>query len=127
MSKEVEFILAKSGDIIAARSGGVASIGDDSSWWDKIWNRMDDFAGTAHSHPSGMTLPSWTDLTTWQAYETALAESYAWYIVTDVGVYAYTLDDVRNEKLAYTAKWLEEDPWWVPMIRELSYGRKDND
>ena len=58
MSKEVEFILAKSGDIIAARSGGVASIGDDSSWWDKIWNRMDDFAGTAHSHPSGMTLPS---------------------------------------------------------------------
>lgn len=122
MSREVEFILSKSGDIIAARAGSVAYIGDDRDWWLEIWERRDDFGGTAHSHPHGMARPSWEDITTWQAYEVGLNESYPWYVVTETTVVEVSLVGNHAGDPDVNMKTMVEEPWWVPLLRELSYG-----
>ena len=128
MSREVEFILSKSGAIMATRTdNAVASIGDSSSWWDTIWQQRDEFGGTAHSHPSGMARPSLTDITTWAAYEIALDESYPWYIVTETAVVEVSLEGNHAGDPDLCVKTITEEPWWVPLLRELSYGSKYND
>lgn len=63
------------------RTGG--SLPDSRELWDQIWNNRARILGFAHTHPgSGVPGPSYEDLTTFAAIETALGKRLVWWVVS---------------------------------------------
>lgn len=125
-SREVEFILANHHWLLRSRSGSHGGIGDEREWWNTIWIYKDWLLGTAHSHPgSGMTGPSWEDLTTYRGYEVGLGRKLTFYITTSTHLVAVKLTK-HFPKIEWEVEEVPEDeyPWWVPMLREMSYNRR---
>lgn len=63
------------------RTGG--SLPDHRDLWEVIWENRQRVFGFAHSHPgSGMTFPSWEDITTFAGIEAALGKRLCWWITS---------------------------------------------
>lgn len=91
--------------------------------WDVIWENRENLAGVAHSHPgSGVPGPSYEDVTTFAAIESALGRRLTWWIISQDRVVALVW--AGPDKLRYG--WREvQDPAesrrWLDQLRKNSY------
>jgi len=118
----------------APKDRTVVSLPDSSDLWGAIWKRRDLAAALAHTHPGrGLTGPSGTDMTTFDAIERGLGKALIWLIATEdrlVRVRRVRLDGPRAHP---ELRWLTEEdttfprPLWIPRLRELSYGSKEQE
>lgn len=112
----------------------MGSLPDSRKLWDEIWTRKGGVAAFAHTHPgSGLTGPSGTDLTTFDAIEKALGRSLIWLIATSDRVVRCRRVRVDSTVAPPRMVWLTEEELalpnpsaWLPRLRELSYGDKNN-
>lgn len=120
---EAGLVIAKNGaplhwHLPPGRSGGF--IPDTRSLWDVLWEQRGNVEGFAHSHPgSGIPGPSDTDLTTFQAIESALGRRLDWWITSDdrlVHIRWYTGSGMYTSTTVPVA----EEPTWVAWLRRLS-------
>jgi hypothetical protein len=95
------------------------SIPDTRLLWDVLWERRDEVAGFAHSHPgSGTPQPSETDVTTFFAIEQGLGRRLQWWITsadTLVSCMRYGGNAPR-----YSSIVMSREPAWVEMLRQFS-------
>ena len=111
--KEVCFILC--GDAVVRISiGSQAAIPDSRKRWQAIWENRADLTEIVHTHPGGLLRFSGADLTTMQAVEAALGKPIMWSIVTGEGFLSRLNGEDRNR---------DDEPWWLPVLREISFGR----
>ncbi len=121
--REVEFLLSTDGDVIRVRSGSATGIGEQRDWWEAIWANRERLAGTAHSHPRGLARPSQTDLTTWRGLEVGLGREMTYHVVTaDEAIVVTLTEQFPSIEYAVVTIDPQEEPWWVPLLRQLSYG-----
>jgi len=93
--------------------GSATSIPDDRGRWETIWEHHNEITEIVHSHPGEFLDFSHEDLTTMQAVEVGTGKAFTWSIVTKRGF--------RSRKGG--KDYLREDsPWWLSLIRKLSYG-----
>lgn len=98
----------------------VAALPDSRSLWDVIWEHRSIVSGFAHSHPgAGVPGPSYTDVTTFAAIESALGKRLDWFITS-----SDSLSLVRwmgPGKLSYSGRSISPGNrnWLVP-LREFS-------
>lgn len=89
----------------AGRTAG--SLPDSQDLWQVIWDNRSRLLGVAHSHPDGgVPSPSYTDVTTFAAIESALGVRLIWPIVTV---------DVAKVFVWYGPKPLAYDVWGSPL------------
>lgn len=84
---------------------------DSRTRWQAIWDRREELAEIAHSHPNGMAAFSATDETTMTAINSALGRAPRYSVVTP----SVTL--VRD---AEGTRILQTDPWWADLLRLAS-------
>lgn len=84
-------------------------------WWDVLWPRREEICGTAHTHPGGgVPTPSYEDLTTWEATESAFGRRLNWWIASsDALVICHwqgpgKLDYSRLRVSDFKPRWLDE-------------------
>lgn len=100
------------------RTGG--SLPDSRDLWDIFWENRDNISGFAHSHPSGMAVPSHTDVTTFAAVELGLGRKLDWWIVTP-GCMTLTRW-VGRERFAYkTVEVAQRPSWFEELLRRSNY------
>jgi hypothetical protein len=127
-SREVEFALSHDHDIIGWRAGGMGGTADSRSWFDVLWNNRDRLLGMAHTHPDAGhkagVHPSSIDLNSWQSLEIGFGFRLLNYVVNRSSVCEVRLVQ-HVSTIKYETRLLTPDdqPWWVSLIRELSYGR----
>lgn len=110
--REVCFLLVQD-KILRAYFGSATSIPDERERWETIWKHRDEITEIAHSHPGDFLEFSHEDLTTMEAVEAGTGKTFTWSIVTKMGfVSRKNGKDLRREDL----------PWWLGLIRRLSYG-----
>jgi hypothetical protein len=98
------------------RTGGC--LPDEHNFWMVLWNNRHNISGVAHSHPSGASTPSHTDLTTFSAIERGLGRRLDWWILAgDILVHSHW---VGPGLLSYESLPVEQRPFWVVRLRELS-------
>lgn len=102
------------------RHGG--ALPDSNSLWETMWTNRKNIWGFAHSHPgAGRPGPSYTDITTFAAIESALGQRLIWPIVSsDEWVTCWW---TGNGRLDYSTSLPVEGrttPDWVHRLRELS-------
>lgn len=121
---EAGVIIDKSGQPLfwhlpEGRTGG--SLPDSRKLWDVIWDafQADTLLGFAHSHPgSGIPGPSYEDVTTFAAIESALGKRLDWWITSsDHVAHVYW---AGPDKLSYRSTIVTEAPSWVAELRRLS-------
>ena len=108
----------------AGRTG--ASLPDSPTLWNVLWDHHKSgvLLGFAHSHPgSGIPGPSYTDVTTFAAIESALGRRLAWWITSSDHV--IRLQWQGPEPYQYAATLITEPPAWVDQLREVSEGKKE--
>ena len=110
------------------RSGG--ALPDDRNFWDIIWENRKVVTGFAHTHPgSGVPGPSYTDVTTFKAIESALGKHLNWFIISsDAQVLCLYENDDRpfggkliTIKLNVERIRAPEFNEWIRKLRELSH------
>jgi hypothetical protein len=98
---------------------------DSRQLWDVLWENRKNLAGVAHSHPGhGIPVPSWEDVTTFDAIERGLGIRLVWWITTMDACDAFVYDDnVVSAKgpYNYVRRPLEGQPTWLRRLREISY------
>jgi hypothetical protein len=106
------------------RSGG--SLPDSSDLWQIIWENRAIVTGFAHTHPgSGVPGPSYTDVTTFKAVESALGKQLNWFILSSDKQVLCLFDNERGELLqGIISVELHVDNTtkmtWMSRLRELS-------
>jgi len=99
------------------RTGG--SLPDSSELWDVLWENRRRLSGFAHSHPgAGEPGPSYTDVTTFQAIESALGRRIDWWITSSDHVALFRW--VGPDKYSYQGILMRTEPDWANRLRELS-------
>ena len=112
--REVCFLLV--GDrILRAYFGSASRIPDERERWQAIWECREEITEIAHSHPGEFLGFSHEDLTTMEAVEAGTGKAFTWSIVTKRG---YLSRKNGKDQLR------EESPWWMDLIRQLSYGEQ---
>lgn len=122
----------------APEDRSAVSLPDSRKLWDEIWNNRGRAVALAHSHPgTGLTGPSITDMTTFDAIERALGRPLVWLIATDnrlvrcrrVRIDTVTDENRRSRRAHAEIAWITEEELlfptarWLPRLRELSnYG-----
>jgi hypothetical protein len=96
-----------------------AYLPDSRTLWDEIWNNRERVLGFAHSHPgSGIPGPSYEDLTTFAAVESALGKRLFWWITnSDVLVRIFW---IGPNKLDYHVTLVYDKPVWLSRLRQES-------
>jgi hypothetical protein len=109
--REVCFILVAD-KILRAYFGSATSIPDERERWEVIWQHRDEITEIAHSHPGEFLDFSHEDLTTMEAVEAGTGKNFTWSIVTETRLLSREngIDQRR-----------EDSPWWLGLIRRLSY------
>lgn len=109
--REVCFILVQD-KILRAYFGSATSIPDERERWEVIWQHRDEITEIAHSHPGEFLGFSHEDLTTMEAVEAGTGKKFTWSIVTETRLLSRKngIDQRR-----------EDSPWWLGLIRKLSY------
>jgi len=100
------------------RSAG--SLPDSRTLWQVLWDafKADTLLGFAHSHPgTGVPGPSYSDVTTFAAIESALGRLDWWIISED---HVVLLRWAGPDKLSYRTTIVSEAPSWVAELRRLS-------
>ena len=110
--REVCFLLVQD-KILRAYFGSATSIPDERERWETIWEHRNEITEIAHSHPGEFLDFSHEDLTTMQAVEAGTGKAFTWSIVTKTGLRSRKGD---KDQLR------EDSPWWLGLIRRLSYG-----
>lgn len=101
----------------AGRTGG--SLPDSQELWDVFWEHKDNLAGFAHTHPgSGVPGPSWTDVTTFAAVESGLADRLVWWIASSDELVKVTW--CGPGKHDYRVELAPDQPGWLAELRRLS-------
>jgi len=99
----------------------VALLPDSRDLWDIFWTNRDNILGFAHSHPgSGMraAMPSWEDVTTFDAIEKALGKRLRWWITSNDVVLLHL--KVSAERYSYEPSFDSPKHTWLAKLRELS-------
>ncbi len=110
--REVCFLLV--GDkILRVYFGSATSIPDERERWEAIWAFRNEITEIAHSHPGEYLGFSHEDLTTLEAVEAGTGKTFTWSIVTRKGFRSRR--DGKDHRR-------EDSPWWLKLIRRLSYG-----
>lgn len=110
--REVCFILVGE-KILRVYFGTSTKIPDLRERWEVIWNHREEITEIAHSHPGEFLDFSREDLTTMEAVEAGTGKAFTWSIVTESGFLSRREGrDTRRE----------ESPWWLDLMRILSYG-----
>lgn len=121
---EAGVVIDKSGQPVfwhlpKGRTGG--SLPDSRTLWDVLWSafQADRLLGFAHSHPgSGVPGPSYEDVTTFAAIESALGKRLDWWITSsDHVAHVYW---TGPDRLSYRSTIVTEAPSWVAELRRLS-------
>ena len=97
---------------------------DSRDLWDVIWENRAKVWGFAHSHPgSGITGPSYEDLTTFADVEAALGRRLYWPIITsDSEVFCKWKGPARLDYVTFRYDSLRKtNPAWLAELRRLSY------
>ena len=110
--REVCFLLVQD-KILRAYFGSATNIPDERERWETIWSHRHEITEIAHSHPGEFLDFSREDLTTMEAVEAGTGMTFTWSIVTKTGFLSRKngTDDRR-----------EDSPWWLDLLRRLSYG-----
>lgn len=102
----------------------MVSLPDSRDLWDAIWEKRAWLHAIAHTHPgSGLTLPSNTDLTTFDAVDKALGRRLNWLIATQTDL--VQVRRVHISSLGY--QWVTEPTsssgheHWLRQLRLRSY------
>ena len=109
--REVCFILVED-KILRVYFGSATSIPDERERWETIWAHRNEITEIAHSHPGEFLDFSHEDLTTMEAVEAGTGKAFTWSIITKTRFLS------RN---AGTDNLRQDTPWWLPLLRELSY------
>ena len=125
MSLETGVVLDQQGDPLYWHTPSgrtVASLPDSQDLWEIFWNHRRLVSGFAHSHPSGMAVPSHTDLTTFSAVELGLGRKLDWWIVTPE---LLTLTRwVGRKRLHYkTIEVAQRPEWFYGLLRYSNYNQ----
>jgi hypothetical protein len=99
--------------ILRAYFGSATSIPDERERWETIWEHRNEITEIAHSHPGEFLDFSHEDLTTMEAVEAGTGMAFTWSIITKHGFLSR-----KGEKDHLR----EDSPWWLNLIRRLSYG-----
>jgi hypothetical protein len=92
---------------------------DSRDLWEKIWSHREQVLGFAHSHPgSGQPGPSYEDLTTFAAVESALGKRLVWWIASEDSF--VELCWIGPGKLDYDEGPAMYEPEWMAELRNLS-------
>ena len=110
--REVCFLLVED-KILRAYFGSATSIPDERERWETIWSHRHEITEIAHSHPGEFLDFSHEDLTTMEAVEAGTGKPFTWSIVTKTGF--LSRKDGKDHRR-------EDSPWWLDLIRRLSYG-----
>jgi len=110
--REVCFLLVQD-KILRAYFGTATSIPDERERWETIWAHRNEITEIAHSHPGGFLDFSHEDLTTMEAVDAGTGKTFGWSIVTKTGFRSRKAGEDRRR---------EDLPWWLSLIRRLSYG-----
>jgi len=110
--REVCFILVQD-KVLRVYFGSATSIPDERERWETIWEYRNEITEIAHSHPGEFLDFSHEDLTTMEAVEAGTGKVFTWSIVTKRRLLSResSTDRLRNDS-----------PWWLGLIRQLSYG-----
>jgi len=110
--REVCFILVQE-KILRVYFGSATSIPDERERWETIWEYRNEITEIAHSHPGEFLDFSHEDLTTMEAVEAGTGKVFTWSIATKRRLLSREsgTDHLRNDS-----------PWWLGLIRQLSYG-----
>ncbi len=110
--REVCFLVV--GDkILRVYFGSATSIPDERERWETIWKHRDEITEIVHSHPGEFLDFSHEDLTTMEAVEAGTGKVFTWSIVTKAGFLSRKGGKDHRR---------EDSPWWLSLIRRLSYG-----
>ena len=110
--REVCFLIVED-KILRAYFGSATRIPDERERWETIWEHRDEIIEIVHSHPGELLDFSHEDLTTMEAVEAGTGKAFIWSIVTETGF--------RSRK-AGKDEARKDSPWWLDLIRRLSYG-----
>jgi len=110
--REVCFLMVQD-KILHVYFGSATSIPDERERWETIWEHRNELTEIAHSHPGEFLDFSHEDLTTMEAVEAGTGEAFTWSIVTKSG---FLSRKDGKDRLR------EDSPWWLSLIRRLSYG-----
>lgn len=107
----------------AGRSGG--NLPDSRELWDVLWeaHQRKQLRGFAHSHPgSGTPSPSSEDVSTFVAIESALGQSFDWWITSSnetVMTRRAEMDSMPG-RVVYSTTKMSIEPPWVTELRRFS-------
>lgn len=110
--REVCFLLVDD-KVLRAYSGSATRIPDERERWETIWANRQLITEIVHSHPGEFLDFSHEDLTTMEAVEAGTGKTFTWSIVTGSGFLSRKSGQDHRR---------EDSPWWLGLIRELSYG-----
>ena len=110
--REVCFLLVAD-KILRIYFGSATKIPDSRERWETIWNYRHEITEIAHSHPGNFLDFSSEDLTTMEAVEAGTGKALKWTIVTKTG---FLTREASKDFLR------EDSPWWLEVLRKLSYG-----
>lgn len=97
----------------------VGALPDSRDLWLQIWNNRDQVLGFAHSHPgSGHPAPSYEDLTTFAAVESALGKRLVWWITSEDQFSEWCW--IGPDKLDYRKGPAIYEPEWMAELRDHS-------
>lgn len=126
MSVEIAVVVGKDGLPLhwhVPTRPSVARIEDARDLWTVIWENRDNLAGVAHSHPgSGLPGPSYEDVTTFSAIESALGRRLDWWIISTDRVIVARWHG--PDPLKYRGREIDpasEPCRWLSNLRTLSY------
>ena len=109
--KEICFILVDE-KILRVYFGSQTKIPDSRERWETIWAHRDEITEIAHTHPGDFLDFSKEDLTTMESVEAGTGKQFAWSIITQTGYLTRKAGrDIQRE----------DAPWWISLIRKLSY------
>jgi hypothetical protein len=123
---EVGAVIAKDGSVIhwhLPPNRTSVALPDSRSLWDILWENRARLAGFAHSHPgSGLPGPSYTDVTTFAAIESALGVRLDWWITsTDHLIGLKWKGPGPHEYVGWEIQKECEPRTWIAELRRLSY------
>lgn len=110
--REVCFLLVED-KILRVYVGSPTRIPDLPERWETIWKHRAEITEIAHTHPGSFLDFSREDLTTMQAVEAGTGKQFLWSIITEDG---YLSREAGNDRRR------ADVPWWLSLIRQLSYG-----
>ncbi len=111
----------------AGRTAG--SLPETPALWEFVWENRQRVSGVAHSHPGfGVPGPSFTDVTTFAAFEAALGRPLDWWITTTDRIALFRWEGTSwatrwngPERLSYRQQALPGvNPPWVVELRRAS-------